>query len=141
MLRRITMVAVPMAFVLPLFVAGNSTSQAFARGGRGGHGVAHNHRGFDRHSRHFQRYGWGYTDRGYFGYETTVCDSTDSEPVVAAPVSTTCEPTYDAVYSTASYDAVYSTDARFWGSRHGRNHFHNVGRFHGQDGHHGGRRR
>jgi hypothetical protein len=101
------MIAVPMAFVLTLFVAGNSTSLAFARGGRGGHGVAHNHRGFDRHSRHFHRNGWGYAGRGYFGYETTVCDSADSEP---------------------TYDAVYSTDARFWGFRHGRNHFHNVGR-------------
>jgi hypothetical protein len=122
MFRKIIMVAVPaMAFVLTLFVTDNSSSQAFARGGRGGHGFARNHRGFGRHFRHSYRYGWGYPSYGYDGYEAPVY-----EPV--APVCATCEPSYGTV------DSGY---ASYWGYRNYRNHYH--GRFHG--GHRGGGRR
>jgi hypothetical protein len=142
MFRKIMMVAVPaMAFVLTLFVTDNSSSQAFAKGGgRGGHGFARNHRGFDRNFRHSYRYGWGYPSYGYYGYDAPVYEPVapvcaTCEPVVAppvAPVCTTCEPSYVAV------DSGY---APYWGYGHYRNHFRNDGRSFGRGGHLGGRGR
>ncbi len=142
MFRKIMMVAVPAtAFVLTLFVTDNSSTQAFAKGGRGGHGFARGHRGFGRNFRHSYRYGygWGYPSYGYYGYEAPVCEvvapvCASCEPVVAqpiAPVCTTCEPSYVADSGCSSY----------WGYGHYRNHYRNYGRFHGHDGHRGGGRR
>jgi|HubBroStandDraft_6_1064221.scaffolds.fasta_scaffold64141_1 hypothetical protein len=142
MFRKMMMVAVPaMAFVLTLVVTDNSSSQAFARGGRGGHGYARNYGGFGRHFGNSYRYGWGYPSYGYYGYQAPVCEPVapvcaSCEPVVAppvAPVCTTCDSNYVAV------DSGYSP---YWGYGHYRNHYRNYGRsFGGYGGHRGGRGR
>jgi hypothetical protein len=116
MFRKILLVAVPtLACVMTLFVTDNSSSQAFARGGRG---YAQNHRSYGRYFGNSHRYGWGYRS---YGYEVPVVEPvapvvTTCEPVVETPVTpvcTTCEPSYVAV------ESGYTTS---WGFRHYRNH-------------------
>lgn len=128
------LIAIPaLAAVMTLCLTENASSQAFARGGRGGRGFSHMHRGYGGHFNHYHRYGWGYPSYGYYGYETPVYESvvpicSTCEPVVTpevAPVCTTCEPTYFTGYNS------------YWGYGRYRNHYH--GGFFGHRG--GGRRR
>jgi hypothetical protein len=130
MFRKIAMIAVPAAaFALMVCAADNSSSQAFARGGRGGHGFHNSGHFRGYHNRYFGRYfGWGYPS--YYGYDYpgyaygTVYEPT--APVVTAavtPVCSSCETGYS--YGYPSYGG--------WGYGRYRNHFH--GGFHGRGGH------
>jgi hypothetical protein len=134
MFRKMLLVAVPMmACVMTLFVTDNGSSQAFAKGERGGRGFSQNHRGYGRDFRKSYRYGWGYRS---YGYEIPVVEPvapvvTTCEPVVAAPVApvcSTCEPVVETpvapVVSTCdpSYIAVESRYGHSWGFRPYRNH-------------------
>jgi hypothetical protein len=129
MFRKITMVAVPtLAFALTLCATVNSTSQAFAKGGKGvsnGKMMGKNHRDFGRRDFRYNR-NW---DRFYFGYPTyaveaptcgceVVAQPVVAEPVVApvveTPVCTTCEPVSTVIEGYSPY----------WGYRHGRRDFH-----------------
>jgi hypothetical protein len=121
MFRKILLVAVPtLACVMTLIVADNSSSQAFAKGGRG---FSQNHRSYGRYFGNSHRYGWGYRS---YGYEVPIVEPvietqvapvvTTCEPVVetpVAPVCTTCEPSYVAIESGYGHS---------WGFRPYRNH-------------------
>jgi hypothetical protein len=143
MFRKITIAAVSVtAFALMLCGNDNSASQAFARGGRGGHGVHRGHggRGFHNHRGYYNRnygrsFGWGYPSYYAYGYPA-VGYSVVSEPelpVVAPPVATACT-TFAPIYSgTDSY-------ASYWGYGRNRNHYRHDGGFRGHGGH-GGRGR
>jgi|SRR5580704_13283304 hypothetical protein len=123
MSRKIMLAAVPaMALVLTLCVADNSSSQAFAKEIRGGHGPVQNHRGYGRYFRYSDRYSFGYPSYGCYGYQAPVCE-------VVAPVCTTCEPIVTPVCPTCEPSYV-GVDYGFWGYRHIRNHYENPGRFH-----------
>jgi hypothetical protein len=133
MFRKLTLVVVPAtAFALILFASVDSSSQAFAKGGKGGPSGKHmgmgrefrgNWRKDFRYNRYYDRFSFGYPCFGcveapvYSEVVTPVVPvvettPVDEAPVVAPPVCTTCEP----VVST------YSVGPE-WGYRHFRKDF------------------
>ena len=127
MFRKIAMIAVPAAaFALMICATDNSGSQAFARGGRGGHGMHSSGHFRGHHNRYFGRYyGWGYPSYYGYGYPSygygAVCES--QAPVVTAEVTPVCSCETGYSYGYPSY----------WGYGGYRNYFH--GGFHGRGGH------
>jgi hypothetical protein len=126
MIRKIALLAIPaMALILAL---STDNSQAFAKGGmsKGGRNMSKFHHGFDRHFRHFDRYGWNYG----FGYVepivevpvvATACPTAEVAPV--APVCTTCEPAVSVVTPEYITNWGYGKYGKFRNDyRHHREH-------------------
>jgi hypothetical protein len=147
MFRKIAMIAVPTAaFALMLCATGDSTSQAFAREGRGGGGHFSSYRSghnFNHYGRFGNRYwgssygyNWGYPS--YSGYSYSY-PSYSSDSYSSPSYCSYCYPSYSGYsYSYPSYGYGYGHGGSHWGWGYGR-YGHNFGghNFGGHDGGHG----